>query len=320
MAATLLAGAGLSTWQAVRATRAEREALAAQQQEAQLRQQADQDRERAEEQEALARLNEYVADINLAQQSLAAGNYGRAVQLLDKHRPQPGEPDLRGFEWRYLWQLCQGDETRRAARPGWRGAGAGVFPERRMRWRWACARRSTSGTLTPRRSSPRVPKGAIVSGLPPGRPDAGHRQPGAACASGDTTDWTERTVAARELRPHRPVPRRHASGHDARTLCGPREACEVWDTSTWKVVRALSGASGPMAFSPDGKTLAADTEAGVTLWPLEGAGAGRVLPELHQPLPARRPVAAADRTLAFSPDGRSVVAARNTLSERASSC
>src|SRR6185503_17186045 len=30
-------------------------------------------------------------------------------QLLGKHRPKAGEPDLRGFEWRYLWQLCQGD-------------------------------------------------------------------------------------------------------------------------------------------------------------------------------------------------------------------
>jgi WD40 repeat protein len=37
-------------------------------------------------------------------------NRGRAVDLLRKHRPQPGEEDLRGFEWRYLWQQCTGDE------------------------------------------------------------------------------------------------------------------------------------------------------------------------------------------------------------------
>ena len=24
--------------------------------------------------------------------------------MLDRHRPQPGEEDLRGWEWRYLWQ------------------------------------------------------------------------------------------------------------------------------------------------------------------------------------------------------------------------
>ena len=103
LAATLLAGITLSTTQAVRATRAERAALKAQQLESALRQ-------RAVQGEAAARLNEYVADVNLAQRSLAPGNYGRAVQLLDKHRPQPGEPDLRGFEWRYLWQVSRGDE------------------------------------------------------------------------------------------------------------------------------------------------------------------------------------------------------------------
>jgi WD40 repeat protein len=31
------------------------------------------------------------------------------VQLLEKHVPQSNQADLRGFEWRYLWQLSQGD-------------------------------------------------------------------------------------------------------------------------------------------------------------------------------------------------------------------
>ena len=33
----------------------------------------------------------------------------RAIDLLDRQRPKPGEEDLRGFEWRHLWQLCQSD-------------------------------------------------------------------------------------------------------------------------------------------------------------------------------------------------------------------
>jgi hypothetical protein len=65
---------------------------------------------KAEREKAAARLNEYIADMNLAQQSLVAGNLGRAVQLVDKHLPAPGAPDLRGFEWRLLWQLCRGSE------------------------------------------------------------------------------------------------------------------------------------------------------------------------------------------------------------------
>ena len=28
---------------------------------------------------------------------------------MDRQRPKPGEEDLRGFEWRHLWQLCQSD-------------------------------------------------------------------------------------------------------------------------------------------------------------------------------------------------------------------
>ncbi len=51
----------------------------------------------------------YAAAMNLVQQAWEAGNARRAVELLDSHRPKPGQEDLRGFEWRYLWKLCQGD-------------------------------------------------------------------------------------------------------------------------------------------------------------------------------------------------------------------
>jgi serine/threonine protein kinase/WD40 repeat protein len=49
----------------------------------------------------------YDADMNLAQQALKMNNLGWARQLLDRHRPQPGGEDLRGWEWRYLWQLTR---------------------------------------------------------------------------------------------------------------------------------------------------------------------------------------------------------------------
>ena len=51
----------------------------------------------------------YAADITLAQQALNANNLGRARRLLDRHRPVAGQEDLRGWEWRYLWQQCRGD-------------------------------------------------------------------------------------------------------------------------------------------------------------------------------------------------------------------
>src|SRR5262249_44842758 len=52
----------------------------------------------------------YAADIYLAHEALGAGNLGLARRALESHHPQPGRKDLRGFEWRYLWSLCQGDQ------------------------------------------------------------------------------------------------------------------------------------------------------------------------------------------------------------------
>ena len=51
----------------------------------------------------------YASDMSLAQQALAMNDLGRARQLLEDHRPRRGEVDLRGWEWRYLWQECRSD-------------------------------------------------------------------------------------------------------------------------------------------------------------------------------------------------------------------
>ncbi|MCI0747389.1 MAG: protein kinase [Verrucomicrobia subdivision 3 bacterium] len=59
--------------------------------------------------ELAARRNAYAADMSLAQVSLEANNLRRARELLDRNRPRPGQRDLRGWEWRRLWQECQSD-------------------------------------------------------------------------------------------------------------------------------------------------------------------------------------------------------------------
>ena len=66
-------------------------------------------RAQAEEQEQQARLNAYASDVNLAQQALAVHNLGRAQELLNRQRQRTGVPDLRGWEWRYLWNQCRSD-------------------------------------------------------------------------------------------------------------------------------------------------------------------------------------------------------------------
>ena len=64
----------------------------------------------ARKSEATARESLYAADIQLAQQALQADNLRLARSLLQNHVPQPGQPDLRGFEWRYLWHQCRSEE------------------------------------------------------------------------------------------------------------------------------------------------------------------------------------------------------------------
>ena len=95
VAVALVLGVLASTWQAVRATDAKRS-------EKHLR-------EQAQAKELAMRQLAYASDMSLAQQALAMNDLGRARQLLEGHRPEPGEVDLRGWEWRYLWQECRSD-------------------------------------------------------------------------------------------------------------------------------------------------------------------------------------------------------------------
>jgi WD40 repeat protein len=90
---------------AVLAWRADRE-----RQQAQAAQRAElAQRRRAEATSETLRRRVYAADLNLAYEAFRANNFGRARELLERHWPQPGENDLRHWEWRYLWQQCQSD-------------------------------------------------------------------------------------------------------------------------------------------------------------------------------------------------------------------
>jgi WD40 repeat protein/serine/threonine protein kinase len=116
VAAALLLGIIATTLQSVRATRAkaqeivqrnkaeanEQKAVAAQASETKLREQAQAD-------ELAARQRAYASDMNVAMQALRGSNLGRALTLLNRQRPQPGQSDLRGWEWRYLWQQTRSD-------------------------------------------------------------------------------------------------------------------------------------------------------------------------------------------------------------------
>ncbi len=123
VAAALLVGTAVSTWQAVRATRAENVArlsadaarlseVAAQDRKSEADAAKDNAEKRSDE---LAALNEklrrsnYIADMNLARHAWDENNLALAGELLKRHRPKPGETDLRGFEWHYLHRLPHRD-------------------------------------------------------------------------------------------------------------------------------------------------------------------------------------------------------------------
>ncbi|MBI2950010.1 MAG: protein kinase [Verrucomicrobia bacterium] len=111
IATVLVLGVIVSTWQAIRATRARVLAVRAQGQAVEAQQIEARQRLRAEAAELNARQGLYVAQVNLAHQAWQEGNLNRAHALLEACRPPPSQTDLRGFEWRLVRSLCQ-DESR----------------------------------------------------------------------------------------------------------------------------------------------------------------------------------------------------------------
>ena len=327
IAATLMAGTSISIWQAVRATHAEQDAVAAQKEEATLR-------GSAERQSAAARLNEYVADIALAAQSFGDGNYRRGVQLLDKHRPLPGEPDLRGFEWRYLWQIAQGDDhfalpnqgspvQSLAFSPAGDALAIGLHDKLNV---WSVRANSLSTTL-PRTAVASTPTTAPVGRSPMPRsrgsmtsaflPDGKSLLAGgpSAVRLWSTATWTEENSVPESSGPFT----LSDDGSRLAVTRGDRQRqgnIAVWDTATWTELRTFASASSPMAFAPGGKTIAVTTDAGIALLPIEGEGREMTLQDSANAASRHGPGFLADRTLAFSPDGKFIVAARNTPSER----
>ena len=57
------------------------------------------------------RLRSYVSDIRAAQIALDRRNLLSARDILSRQSPSPGQADLRGIEWRYLWNRARGDES-----------------------------------------------------------------------------------------------------------------------------------------------------------------------------------------------------------------
>lgn len=115
----LVVGTTVSIWKAFEADSAREgekqqrlQATEAQQEAERLKDLAENNEHKAVEMAEHLRLSAYVSDMKVIQRALDQHNIQRARMLLNRHRPRPGQHDLRGLEWRYLWTRSRGEELK----------------------------------------------------------------------------------------------------------------------------------------------------------------------------------------------------------------
>jgi hypothetical protein len=136
VAIALVAGIGVSAWQASVATRARndaqanlRKAVAAEGKVQKALDLAQHERDLALRAAVRIRKQMYVADIGLAHKAIQEGNLGRARALLAKHIPSSNDEDLRGFEWRFLASRAKGNSRADLGRYIGFLSGAAISPD-----------------------------------------------------------------------------------------------------------------------------------------------------------------------------------------------
>ena len=313
VAAVLVTGTVFSTWQAIRAGRAQSladrrlvaetsardNAIAAQKL-------AKQNEQRAQEQTVLAQRRFYASQINLASQAFQAGSPARTLELLEGLRPRFDEMELRTFEWYYLWGLCRSPHrfTLRGHREGyyvafspdgktlaWQGGSGVKIGEVATGLEWATLEGDVACWCVAFSPDGKTLAGAIAS-MPDWREGLGQVK------LWDLHTGRERTT----LYGPKGQVRRLAFSPDGKTLATGSEGgfLRLWDVVTQQEQATTQAHTAPviaLAFAPDGKTLATASAWGdalVKLWDLA----------TRSPRAAREFSGAA--SLAFSPDGKTL--------------
>jgi WD40 repeat protein/tRNA A-37 threonylcarbamoyl transferase component Bud32 len=205
------------------------------------------------------RRNLYVADMKVADLASKEGHRGLAAELVNKYSHPSGAEDLRGWEWRYLWDRCQsreqftlpghsnrvlslafGPDGRTLLSGGeegivkvWDLASRKELAEHRIDGKWINAL-----ALSPRGKT-------LFIGWPSG-----------------VAAFEGLSFASERRLPGATSPL--ALSPDGQTLVtSGTNGVVVWNAARGEKLQALSRASGgAMAFSPDGKTVALGVQSG----------------------------------------------------------
>ncbi len=264
---------------------------------------------RAEEHAYRREVERYAADLQVASQALATHDLGLARRMLAAQKPGANEPDLRGFEWRLLEQLCQGQHravltghtatvTCVALSPDGRSAVSGGMDATVHFWDLDAQRSVAKSTA----------HGGVVWSV---EFTADGQRVVSAGADGKVRFWTRAGAVAEA-----PLEGRNAalSGDGSRlaiSMSTPfryfdaHRGVKVWDWRARRVLFETNVVARRVAISPDGQWVAAGGERqDIYLWNLQTG-------EAHT-------LACADSpwTIAFSPDGSRLAAAGFNLGGR----